>query len=325
MSRAPTRIDSTHPVVSRLIELQAGDSDLSFVESKLSVSTTVWCRIKSGKYQAEDHSRVLRKLTADLSAILDNEAMTGSVKTHRILPLSHITASRNALNMAFSEERNRIVIVLADTGGGKTMITKSIARDFSSRSAVVEATEAWRKSYLAGIQGISRVVGIEEPRNNMRQAEAELIAHLSKSPRILLIDEGNYFGAACLNLIKAIVNQTKSIVVILAMPVLWKFITRTSHQEARQLRNRAAAILEFTTVRKDDVAIALTETVNQWSTLNGTAGKAVAAVTEAANNFGLWNTVFSIADFINQEAGDGTLTLDTVLAAVEDVAKLRKG
>lgn len=321
----PVQLDPTHPVVARLIELQGTQTDQQFAEG-LSVSQTVWYRVRTGKYPAEDHSKVLRKLSADLGSILDNEALTGAVKTQKILPLSHITAARDALNMAFGEVRNRIVIALADTGGGKSMIAKSIHRDFPSRTAVVEATESWRKSYLAGIQGISRACGIAEPRNNMRIAEADLLDILRTQPRIIVIDEGNYFGAPCLNLVKAIVNQTQSIVVILAMPVLWRFITRASHQEARQLRNRCAAILEFERVQKADVAMALADAVPNWLTLNGTASKAVTAVTEAANNFGLWNTVFSIADFITQEAGTDTeLTLDIITAAIADVTKLRKG
>jgi len=318
------RIDASHPVVSRLIELQGSDSDRTFSDAQLSVSETVWYRIKTGKYQADDHTRVLKKLTNDLSAILDNEALTGSIRSAKILPLSHITDSRDALNMAFAADRNRIVIVLADTGGGKTMIAKSIARDFSSRTALVEATESWRKSYLAGIQGISRVVGIEEPSKNTRQAEFELLAHLDAHPRIIVIDEGNYFGSACLNLVKAIVNQTSSIVVILAMPVLWNFITRASQQEARQLRNRAAAILELKQLKKRDVALALQESIPNWSSLNGSTNAAVEAVTHAANFFGLWNTVFSIAAFVNDEAGHGDLTMSIVETAIADVQKLRK-
>lgn len=319
------QLDHNHPVVARLIEIQGNQSDKDFCE-KLSVSQTVWYRIKNGNYPASDHTSVLRKITSDLSSILDNEAMTGGIREKRILPLTHVTATHEALNMAFSEDRNRIVITLADTGGGKTIIANSIARQFPSRTVLVEATESWRKSYLSGIHGISRACGIEEPRNHMRLAEAELLDQLRKHPRIIVIDEGNYFGAACLNLIKLIVNQTRSIVVILAMPVLWKFITRSSNQEARQLRNRAAAILEFTQIKRADVSTALEASIPNWATLNGATAKAVAAVTEAANNFGLWNTVFSIVEFIAAEAGPkDQLTLDLVTAAVADVTRLRKG
>lgn len=318
------QIDSTHPVVSRLLEIQGKESDKTFATAKLSVSETVWYRIKNGKYQADDHSRVLRKITADLSGIIDSEALTGSIKRKRILPLSYVTEARDALNMAFAEERNRIVIVLADTGGGKTTIAKSIERDFSSRTSMVEATETWRNSYLAGIQDISRSCGIPEPKNNTRVAQDDLITELKKNPRIIIIDEGNYFGAACLNLVKTIVNQTPSIVVILAMPKLWKTITFARNEEARQLRNRAAAILEFNKVKLADVRLAMKSAVPHWSSLNGSAEAAAKTVTEAANAFGLWNTVFSVADFIVQEAGNGTLTLDIVQKAADDVQKLRR-
>lgn len=307
------------------MEIQGEVSNKQFADAHLTVSETVWFRVRGGKYPAEDHTRVLNKLTDDLSRYLDREEMESSVKTQKILPLSHITAARDALNLAFREERNRVVIVLADTGGGKTMITRSIARDFSTRTIVVEATEAWRNSYLAAIHGIARAAGISEPRQNKRQAEIELLELLNKQPRIIVIDEGNYFGSAALNLVKAIVNQTRSIVVILALPVLWKFITRASSQEARQLRNRAASILDqFDTLRKSDVTLALNETVPNWNTLNGSSGAAVNIVMDAANSFGLWNTVFTIASFINDESAGQSLTLDIVKQAATDVQKLRR-
>jgi DNA transposition AAA+ family ATPase len=324
MHNTTIQIDSTHPVVSRLIELQGTESNKAFSDKHLGVSETVWYRIKEGKYQAEDHSRVLRKLTGDLSGILDNQQITGSIKKKRIIPLSYVTDARDALNMAFSEERNRLVIVLADTGGGKTTIAKSIERDFSSRTAKIEAAETWRKSYLAGVQDISRACGIDEPKENTRRAQFDLIARLQEKPRILVIDEANCLGPACLNLIKTIINETTCIVVILAMPKLWKIITTNANQEARQLRNRAAAILEITKVKTADVRMALEDSLPNWSTLNGSASAAVNAVTEAANTFGLWNTVFSVVTFISQEAGTGALTLDIVQQAATDVQKLRK-
>lgn len=319
------RIDSSHPVVSRLMELQGSETDRAFSSAHLTVSETVWYRIRTGKYQAEDHSRVLRKLTNDLSSILDHAAITGAIKSAKILPLSHITESRDALNMAFSEERNRIVIALADTGGGKSAIAKSIARDFATRTVLVEATESWRKSYIGAIHAIGRALGIADQfRNNSRIDEQILLDYLAANPRIIVIDEGNYFGSAALNLVKAICNQTSCIVFILAMPVLWKFITRSSQQEARQVRNRAAAILEFTSLKRKDVAVALADTVPNWESLAELQGFAVNSVKDAANSFGLWNTVFTIARFIADEAASGSLTLDIVERAVADVVKLRK-
>jgi hypothetical protein len=156
------QIDSQHPVVSRLIELQASDSDRSFARDWLTVSETTWFRIKAGSYAADDHSKVLDKLTSDLAKYLDHLALTSGAKDKPILPLSHIIESRRALNIAFGEDRNRLIIALADTGGGKTTIVKSICRDFPGRVAPVEATEPWRNSYLAGLHGIGTACGLHE-------------------------------------------------------------------------------------------------------------------------------------------------------------------
>jgi hypothetical protein len=318
------KLDSTHPVVSRLIELQGDEPDQSYCKNRLSVSPTTWLRVKNGNYAADDHSRVLKKLSADLSEILDSLALEAGIRETPIIPLRHITDARDALHLAFAEDRNRLVIALADTGGGKTMIARSIARDFPSRVASVEATESWRNSYLAGIAGIAAVCGIEKLPNNSRLAEEKLFEELNARPRIIVIDEGNYFGSSCLNLVKAILNKTRSIVVILAMPVFWNFICNKARQEARQIRNRTAALLEFGKLRASDVRSAMEKSVPEWHSLNDSSTVAVNEITAAANNFGLWNTVFSVASFITQESAGATVTLDIVRSAITDVSALRR-
>lgn len=325
MQNAAIQIATDHPVVSRLTELQAGHSDRIFARDWLSVSETTWFRIKAGSYKADDHSKVLDKLTSDLAKRLDHLALTVGTKEATILPLSHITESRKALNIAFGEDRNRLIITLADTGGGKTTIVKSICRDFPGRVAPVEATEPWRNSYLAGLHGIGNACGLLELPDNSRRAEQLLLAELKARPRIILIDEGNYFGPACLNLVKAILNNSASVIGIFALPVFWNFITRSSLHEARQLRNRTAAMLQFDSVKDADVRLALSKTVPTWDTLPASsAATAVTLVRKAANSFGLWNTVFSAAAFIAEESAGNSITLDMVETAVSDITKLRR-
>jgi len=323
MNTTTIQIDKDHPVVSRLIELQASDSDRTFSRDWLSVSETTWFRIKTNSYKADDHSKALEKLTSDLAKLLDHIALT-SGKVQPILPLSHISESRKALNIAFGEDRNRLIITLADTGGGKTTIVKSICRDFPGRVAPVEATETWRHSYLAGLHGIGAACGILDLPSNSRRAEQLLLTELMARPRIILIDEGNYFGPACLNLVKAILNNSSSVIGIYALPVFWNFITRSSLHEARQLRNRTAAMLQFDSVKDSDVRLALSKSVPGWDSLNGSAAAAATLVRKAANSFGLWNTVFSAANFIADESNGAPITLEMVERAVTDISRLRR-
>ena len=324
MKTALLQLDSAHPVICRLIELQGEDSDRTFARDWLSVSETTWFRIRTNDYRTPDHSKALTKLTTDLSKIIEHQAITAGGSASRILPLFHITETRQALNLAFAEERNRLVIVLSDTGGGKTTIARAINRDFPGRSASCEATESWRKSYLAGIHGIGGACHLKGMANNSRAAEDELFKELAARPRIVQIDEGNYFGPACLNLVKAILNKSSSVVVLYALPVFWTYITRTSQHEAKQLRNRTAALLPFDSVRTADVRLALESTIPNFSSLNGSSAKAVDSVRRSANSFGLWNTVFSVAHYIADEADGGPVTLDMVESAVADISKLRK-
>lgn len=324
MQTTPIQIDKDHPVVSRLIQIQDADSDRTFARDRLSVSETTWFRIRSGSYQAADHSKVLDRLTTDLAKLIDHIALTSGSKEAPILPLSHITDSRKALNIAFGEERNRLVITLADTGGGKTTICKSICRDFPGRVAPVEATESWRNSYLAGIHAIAAACDLGGLPNNSRRAEQTLFEELKLRPRIILIDEGNYFGPACLNLVKAILNNSASVISIFALPVFWNFITRSSLHEARQLRNRTAAMLHFESVKDADVRLALSKTVTGWETLNGSCAAAATLVRKAANSFGLWNTVFSAAAYITEDAAGAPVTIDMVERAVADISRLRR-
>jgi hypothetical protein len=324
MSNHPIKLDATHHVVARLIEIQGTASDANFAK-RLPIDSTNWTRVKNGTYGAADHSRVLAKLSAALDDILDEIAITSGSTETPILPLSHITRTRKALNIAFAEDRNRLVICLTDTGGGKTSIAKSIQRDFPARAAAVEASEPWRNSYLAGIHAIGEKIGIQEDlRNNARRDEKTLIDELSANPRIITIDEGNYFGHATLNLVKLILNNSRSIVVIFAMPVFWNYITRASFHEARQLRNRAAGILKFEVLKPSDVKLVLENKVPGWSTLQD-PDRAIRLVCDAGNQFGLWNTVFPAAKFIAQESAEsGQVTIETVEQAVSDIAGLRR-
>ena len=215
------KILPTDPVVSELVTHQGTMSDAQFAKRWLTVSPTTWFRIRTGEYMADDHASAYTKLTSDLRA-LQEHLIISQGRSHEILPLEHVELSLQALRMAFAESRNRLVVVLSETGGGKTTITRAIEQEFPGRVARAEATEPWRQSYLAGIHAVGEACGLHDLPNNSRAAESRLIKELVARPRIIVIDEGNYFGPATLNLVKAILNLTGSTVFITSLPVLWQ-------------------------------------------------------------------------------------------------------
>lgn len=316
------KIAPSDPTVIALCQHQGNMSDAAFAKRHLSVSPTTWFRIRTGDYQADDHSAVYTKICSDLRAIEEHLLITQG-RNHEILPLEHIELSLQALRMAFAESRNRLVVILAETGGGKTTITRAIEQEFPSRAVRTEATEPWRQSYLAGIHAVGEACGLSDLPNNARAAESRLIKELVARPRIIIIDEGNYFGPATLNLVKAILNLTGSHVVITSLPLLWDRMKQNAWQETRQLRNRTAALLEFKTVTTGDVRTVLRSRLPNWESLGAQERTAVNLVRDAANSFGLWNTVSSIADALSDATGS-PLAIDQVERAITEIKTLRR-
>ena len=324
------KIETNHPIITALVELQAAQSDRVFSKRWLSVSETTWFRVRTGDYEARDHSAVLEKLSADLARLQDHLVITAGTDIE-VLPMEHIKISLAAVRSAFGQPRNRLVIILAETGGGKTFVAKAIREEWPGAAANVEPSEVWRKSYLAALQSIADGCHLGTLPTSTRLAEAQVVTYLSQNPRIIVIDEGNYFGAATLNLVKLILNLTKSTVVILALPEFWEALVRTARQEAQQLRNRTAAKLTLNTdaagVRIDSGGVRMLMQAHlhaQWSSLESTeATVAVTKIVREAKTFGLWNTVVCIAEEIGKEAGDGRIDPKIVDRAIANVRALR--
>ena len=153
------KIETQHPVILRLAELQAGQSDKAFAKRWLTVSETTWLRVRTGDYSATDHSRVFDKLSADLARLEDHLVITDGADPE-VLPLQHIAIGLAATRCAFGQARNRLVIILAETGGGKTSIAQAIREEFPGACANAQASEPWRTSYLAALQSIADACGI---------------------------------------------------------------------------------------------------------------------------------------------------------------------
>lgn len=324
------QIDTSNPIVTALSELQGQQSDKTFAKRWLSVSETTWFRVRTGDYEARDHTRVLDKLSADLARLQDHLIITAGTECE-VLPMEHIKVSLAAVRSAFGQARNRLVLILAETGGGKTFVAKAIHEEWPGAAANIEPSEVWRKSYLAALQSIADGCGLGSLPLSTRKAEHEVITYLTKNPRIIVIDEGNYFGSATLNLVKLILNLTKSTVVILALPEFWEALVRTSRQEAQQLRNRTAAKLtlnqDHSGVRLDTAGVRMlmhAHLNSQWDAMDSIeTSAAIAKIVKEGKTFGLWNTVVCIAAEIRAEAGDGPIDPKIIDKAISNVRALR--
>jgi DNA transposition AAA+ family ATPase len=314
------RLDSYHPAVARLIEIQASESDQTLARRRLSCSPSTWSRIRSGDYHAGDHQRMAEKLAGSLAALED--ALAAGAATHAaagVVPCAFLRAGLAGVRRSFGHPRNRLVVALAPTGGGKTTLGRQIADTYHGRVLSIEATETWRSSYLKACLDILTAAGAREMPASAARAEGALLRELQARPRILVIDEAHYFGSTTINLVKAILNQTPCSVVLLAIPALWRRMSRTAWEEAEQLRTRCCAMVSGDTVHARDVATYLESRIPAaWAALDTEPRAAIAAaIVGRANSFGLWSTVEAIASELRDDtAGGAPLALETVTAAV---------
>jgi DNA transposition AAA+ family ATPase len=321
--------DSTHPIIASLIAHQAQMSDQKFCDRYLSapgakISSTVWHRLKKGEYQRKDFTDLLDKLENALRGIEDHASLTEKMRDNTILPLTTVRASLAAVRKAFDQPRDRLCVILTPTGGGKTTIARAINEAHKGRTTIVEATETWRSSYVSAVHAIGEALGLGAMPASARAAQSLLFAELKARPRILVIDEGNYFGQASLNLIKAILNQTGCTVVILALPELWAAMKRRTWSEASQLRTRTIAFLDLKAVERIDVEAILKRRLGTKLDALGKAAKDVInSITAKANSFGLFDTVVQMAEAIADDAGEGELTIDIVETAIRNIQIMR--
>lgn len=322
------RLSPEHPVVARLIELQGKTSDQKFADRWLSCTVSSWSRIRSGKYHARDAARMQEKLEGDLAALERHHAVERATVASDIVGVSLITLGMRAVDRAFGEVRDRMVAILAPTGGGKTTFRRALKLKHKGLLEV-EASETWRTSYLAACHAFLVKLGVTNLPAGTRAAESLLLAMLQADPKLIVIDEAHYFGPATINLIKALLNQTTCTVVMLSIPELWQRMKRSAWEESEQLRSRTCAIVEVKELSTPDVAMVfarrLEGALRTASVGRPEATEMVAAIRAEANRFGLMATVARILAEIEADTAEGeTLTAELVLKACATVAALRR-
>lgn len=324
------RLTPAHPVVARLIELQGATSTKAFAERWLApdCSASSWARIRDGKFHASDHVRMLEKLEIRLAGLERHHAAESAARAADIAGTTLVRLGMRAVDRAFGEPRDRLVAVLSPTGGGKTTFARALGQKHQGLVRV-EASETWRSSYLAACHALLRALGAGALPSGARAAESALIETLRSSPKLIVVDEAHYFGPGTINLVKAILNQTASTVVMLSIPRLWERMKQSAWEESQQLRSRTCAVVAVDALSEKDVALVfarrLEAPLREAVVKEKEAREMVAAIRAEANRFGLMATVARIVGEIEAETAEGeAISGEMVLRACEVVAALRR-
>jgi len=297
---------------------ELGMTDSVFTRKHLSVHLSTWLRLNEGKYAAADPSAALLKLEGSLRQLRIERAhstkLTGGTAWTRIPWQEAVSHAVTLAKLKPDDDCERLVVGLAETGGGKTRLGRQlkIAHD----GILVEASEPWRSSYFAAIYDVALGAGVPEKElgTSKHQVQRALISQLRKQRRILIIDEAEYFGPAATNLIKLILNQTPTVIIVLAIPDLFARWQRSAWIESAQTSRRSEAVILADPVFPEDV-IALAEKLGKTLT-----AEMAGVIAKASNTFGK----ISFALRAIKDLGDGNTRGDAEQAVSNIRALLRR-
>lgn len=324
----------TAGIVASLREIQErqGFTDHEMA-GRLAISSATWSRIVNAEYKLAGNTKVGQRLDTGLR-ILRQEEIDGPRETRALVKTAAIKCVLDAVAVAMFDPRNRLVVFLAPTGGGKTHgVARAIAETYPRRSVLVTGNETWRNNYFAAAADIAGAAGVKrENLSGAAQAQQALIDKLNVERPVVVIDEANHFGPRTLNLLKTILNKTTCVVVVLAIPALWALITRENAEEAAQLRSRTQAkiVLRAQTdngvsdgkLDKATVRTFLGELIPRSAKLDRFSD-IVAACAAAANRFGLFDTLARIVSDVKEQADGGEPDAEMFATAIRNTEALR--
>lgn len=194
----------------------------------------------------------LGSLVAELDGSTDMQAYLDD------LPISKYSQLMFERLQGQSSDR-RCCMLVGNYGVGKSWALRRIRRNNIAETVLVEADISWRRSWSPIANALAEAIGA--PRGTSAAATfASVIDCLKITPMTLLIDEAHEGGVHILKMLKTIINETRSRVIVATYPTGWNKLTKSStdaYQEARQLLGRTIKPIETRWaqgVTADDVA-----------------------------------------------------------------------
>ena len=201
----------------------------------------------------EDYRRVLNLLQDTANSAEEGPEPVFGEFVGAALVRAGLVRAMNTTTMA------RIGIVEGDSGMGKSSILAVVRGIYGKRIVEVQARRAWNDSPAAFLGQILRDLGESEGKGRAvaRQRKAEEV--LATRRTCLAIEEAHHLGPRCLDVLKTLINVTRTEAVLFAIPTLLKRVETEAYEETKQLFTNRNAFRVRLKVHAQDIKLMLTQ------------------------------------------------------------------
>jgi hypothetical protein len=229
-------------------QAELGLSDEKFARENLTCSGTVWTRIVSGEYwgMISSGARIITERLQDLDRLERTRAFRAKFENSKFIATTEAKAVFASIEDCLAKplsSPDRMTVYLAPTRGGKTWLTAEVVRRF--RAVPVQAREAWRRSYFTCLRDIAQACGVVASKGYFTTADMErrLVDWCNARRVVLAIDEGEFFSAEALNLIKFLLNSSTVTILLSAIGTAYDAWQRRYPHEGAQILARTNAVI----------------------------------------------------------------------------------
>lgn len=333
--------------------LRAVAQQIKEYQDRAGLSDAALCREFGGLGSTKTYKRILEGDFSELNAERQLENYSRVLELTKIRPdpeagtiyedLRHVRQTLLAVKEAHRETGNdHLVILEGATGSGKTETAGIVERSFGGAVVRVEAHGGWKvgnnpltvmcgdlleaarlREYGADKAAENKAAAADSLPVSFAARKKKLFDALNERKRILIIDEGQEMGPFCLNLLKSVINQTPTVVLLCVIPTIFRRLESKSYEDAIQLTgNRLYERVRIPSPEASEVARFLERRGVKFADA-GTAEKCIAKLVEMAPYAANWKFINRFARRARQVKSG--VDMEQFVEVVRAIERARKG